>query len=194
MGFSISWLAIKTEDLTGFFELAGVSPTTEADEWLESPISGGGWGQGWYLLQAQGCDHPMISGDSLSKLSALGEVIACSVEEHLMVSTAESWNQGSRNWRLIHNAQEGMYHLSADGDLPSHYASIKEELFSQQNSEGGEDADVDLVFEIPLEVARKLCGYKHDEDCTDWVPPGPVTFRSMTGVPEFSTKPWWKFW
>jgi hypothetical protein len=34
----------------------------------------------------------------------------------------------------------------------------------QQLADGGEDAEVDYIFEIPLKVAQALVGFKHDED------------------------------
>lgn len=194
MGLSLSWLAVKTDDLDRLFEIADIAPTAEADEWLESDFSGSGLQGGWYFLQAKGCDHPVISGDSLSKISTLGETIACSVEEHVMVSVAEGWNNGARSWTIAHNAQEGMLDLSADGRLPAHYEAIKDDFVAQQNAEGGEDADVDFIFDIPLQVARKICGYKHDEGSSPWVPPGPVAFNQRGASKSPSAKPWWKFW
>ena len=64
MGFSISWLAVKTDDLDQLFEMADVAPTSESDEWLVSKFSGSGLQHGWYFFQAPGCEHPIISGDS----------------------------------------------------------------------------------------------------------------------------------
>jgi hypothetical protein len=181
MGFSISWLAVRTDDLDRLFEMAGVTPTAESDEWLESEFSGSGLQDGWYFFQALGCDHPIISGDSLSQISTLGETVACSVEEHVMVSIAEGWCDGARSWKIAHNAQEGMFDLSADGELPAHFDAIKDDFVSQQNAEGGEDAGVDFIFDIPLRVAKKICGYKHDEGSPPWMPPGPVAF-TQTGA------------
>jgi hypothetical protein len=34
-----------------------------------------------------------------------------------------------------------------------------------QRAAGGDDADVDYIFEIPLKLAKELVGFKHDEDC-----------------------------
>ena len=194
MGFSISWLAVKTDDLEQLFEIAKVVPTTEADEWLESDFSGSGLQDGWYFFQAKGCDHPIISGDSLSKISTVGETIACSVEEHVMVSVAEGWNNGARSWLVVHNAQEGMFDLSAEGELPAPYDAIKEDYISQQNAEGGEDANVDFIFDIPLQVAKQICGYKHDDGSPPWVPPGPVAFTQLGASSAATAKPWWKVW
>jgi len=142
----------------------------------------------------KGCDHPIISGSSLSKISALGETIACSIEEHVMVSVAEGWISGTRSWSIGHDAQNGMFDLSSSGNLPAHYEGIKTELISQQNAEGGDDADVDYIFDIPLQVAEQICGYKHDEDSSPWVPPGPVAFTKSGTSRAPGGKPWWKVW
>lgn len=194
MGYSISWFAVRTDDLDQLFGMAEVSPTTVSDEWLESSLSGGGLQGGWYFFQAKGCDHPLISDNSLSRISTLGDTIACSVEEHVMVSTAEGWKDGARSWSIAHDAQEGIFDISADGELPDHFEAIKDELFARQNAEGGEDADVDFIFDIPLRVAKKICGYKHDERCLTWKPSGPVAFTQHRTSSATSAKPWWKFW
>lgn len=194
MGFSISWLAVKTDDPDRLFEIAGVAPTSEADESLESEISGSGLQGGWYFLEARGCEHRIISNDSLSKISALGETIACSVEEHVMVSTAEGWNNGTRCWSIVHDAQEGIFDLSSSGDLPADYDLIRSDYVAQQNAAGGDDADVDFVFEIPLQVAKRICGFKHDEGSAPWVAPGPVAFTQRRASGRTAAKPWWKFW
>jgi hypothetical protein len=34
-----------------------------------------------------------------------------------------------------------------------------------QLAEGGDNANVDYIFEIPLKVAQSLVGFKHDEVC-----------------------------
>jgi hypothetical protein len=52
-----------------------------------------------------------------------------------------------------------------------------------QLAEGGDDAGVDYIFEIPLKVAQSLVGFKHDENCAHLIggvqhPPG-VARRSL---------------
>ena len=43
-------------------------------------------------------------------------------------------------------------------------AAIQIEMENAQRAEGGDDADVDYIFEIPLKVAQTLVGFKHDEN------------------------------
>lgn len=47
----------------------------------------------------------------------------------------------------------------------SPFASIRRELDEAQYGEGGDDANMDYIFDIPLKVAQTLVGFKHDEAC-----------------------------
>jgi hypothetical protein len=43
--------------------------------------------------------------------------------------------------------------------------AIREQMQQQQLAECGDAAEVDYLFEIPLEVVKSLVGFKHDEIC-----------------------------
>ena len=60
-----------------------------------------------------------------------------------------------------------MYHLEAQGQLPPNFESIRSECLAEQDAEGGEEAEVDFVFEIPTRLAREITGFKHDEAIAD---------------------------
>jgi hypothetical protein len=36
---------------------------------------------------------------------------------------------------------------------------------AKQKQEGGDEANVDYIFEIPLLVAKSITGFKHDQVC-----------------------------
>ena len=62
-----------------------------------------------------------------------------------------------------HNGGEkGLYHLDVAGDPPPELASIRASVVVEQDAEGGEDADVDLMFDVPTELSLTLCGYRFD--------------------------------
>ena len=180
MGFSISWLATRTENAEQLLKEAELSSTDEGDEWLEAEFSGGYLVNGWYFLHGQSCDSRIISEGSLSAVSSLGLTIACSVEEHVMASSAEGWLNGSRQWRIAHDAQKEMFDLEAVGELPEPFQAIREDLWAQQHAEGGADADVDFVFDIPLAVAQTLTGFKHDIGPSPWAGTGPVALAGQS--------------
>jgi hypothetical protein len=190
VGYSIAWIAAQTVDQLSLFGQAQVRPTDEPDEYFESPISGSALDGGWFLLVGQGCDHRLIDPSLLAALSARWPCVACSVEEHVMFSSAAFWRAGSQVWSALHDAQKGIYDLVASGQLPSSFAELRQSKFQQQEREGGQAANVDLIFDVPLLLAKELTGFKHDETPTSLAQPTPVAFIDETA----SARPWWKPW
>src|SRR5262249_47772900 len=72
---------------------------------------------------------------------------------------------GVRKWAISHEGENGPKGLSTEGDLPESFPPIKTEMEEAQRAAGGDDADVDYFFEIPLKVAHSIVGFKHDEAC-----------------------------
>lgn len=60
-----------------------------------------------------------------------------------------------------------------------------------QQNEGGQDAAVDLVFDVPLLLAKELTGFKHDEQPTVFER-APTAFRDLSAP--MRGRPWWKVW
>lgn len=81
-----------------------------------------------------------------------------------MASSSELWSGGIRKWWLSHEGDDGPKGLSVNGDPPASFVSIRDEMERLQRAEGGDEADVDYIFEIPLRVAQSIVGFKHDED------------------------------
>jgi hypothetical protein len=139
----------------------------------------------------KGCDHPLLSESSLSALSAESEVIACSVEEHVMFSSAERWTNGQRHWRVEHDAQQSIRHLATSGTLPVVYAEALRKAQEAQDAEDDNEAEVDFFFEVPLQLARDLAGFKHDEEIPD------VKYESFQVYDSASDnlrRKWWQVW
>jgi hypothetical protein len=75
------------------------------------------------------------------------------------------WSDGKRKWWLSHEGENGPKGLSTDGELPESFPAIRKAMEQSQLAAGGDAADVDYIFEIPLKVAQSLVGFKHDEEC-----------------------------
>lgn len=82
-----------------------------------------------------------------------------------MASSSELWTNGHRRWWISHEGIEGPKGLNFSGSLPDVFKNIKAEMEATQIKNGGDRADVDYIFEIPLLVAKALVGFKHDEIC-----------------------------
>ena len=82
-----------------------------------------------------------------------------------MASSSEMWSGGQRKWWLSHEGGDGPKGLSTEGELPESFPAIRRDMEQLQVVEGGDNAEVDYIFEIPLKVAQLRVGFKHDENC-----------------------------
>lgn len=165
MGYSITWCAVREDGADQFLQRLGLSPTGATEESPESLISIAKLDTGWRIVWYNKYACPFLRPKDLGNISKDQEVIRCLVEEHVMASSSEMWSGGERKWWLSHEGEDGPKGLSAGGQLPASFPAIRKEMEEAQVAEGGDDAEVDLIFEIPLKVAQSLVGFKHDEDC-----------------------------
>jgi len=159
MGYAISWLAVKGKPAQEIREALGFRPTGEREEIPESEFSAVEMPNGWYLIVRNNYSAPVASDEAIRKLSASGcESVTCSVEEHVMVSTATGWENGRMKWSIVHDCDKGKRHLDVQGDLPPGFAAIRDTLLSKSKP------DVDYIFDIPVETAKSVTGYRYDGD------------------------------
>ena len=193
MGFSLSWNATRGIGADAALALQELAATGVDANYLESPVSAVSLEGGWLLVVASGCDHRITSASILAKLSVGCEVVACTVEEHVMFSSSELWSDGRRVWRVEHDAQLAFDHLIATGSPPDDFASTRAHFAAQQEAEGGAKAEVDFYFEIPLVLAQSRVGFKHDETSAESTD-GRFNVLSDFGTHNKSNRPWWQFW
>lgn len=165
MGFAVTWCAIREEGARKLLDDLGLLPTGEREEFPESLISSARLDTGWRVIWYNQYECPFLQSEVLSEISKGQQILVCHVEEHVMASSSESWCGGKRKWRVSHEGENGPNGLSADGDLPACFATIRGELERAQLAAGGDDADVDYIFDIPLRIAQSIVGFKHDENC-----------------------------
>lgn len=79
-----------------------------------------------------------------------------------MVSVAAGWKNGEKVWSIKHDAQQGIEHLESTGEPPG-FGMISAALRLKQATAGGKKADVDYIFDIPVETAESLTGFRHDK-------------------------------
>lgn len=163
MGYSIAWIAVRGKSKDEILAQLSLADTGEPDEANESPVSGAALPDGGYLLFFKDMAHPATQAPGMRRLSAGCEALGCQVEEHVMASAAFLYKHGAKVWDVVHLAEEGLYHLEVNGAPPPLLDTIHTEMKATQDEEGGNDADVDCLFEVPLMLATALCGYRHDE-------------------------------
>lgn len=161
MGYSLSWMAVKGKPPQAVRDELSFQMTEEREEIPESELTAVEMPSGWYLIVSNHTEQ-VVSDAAMRRLSSSGcELVTCFVEEHVMVSRATGWKDGQLRWAVTHDAQRGLLHLDVQGELPAEFAAIRDRKFAEQ---AADDCDGDWLFEIPVETAHSVVGYRHDED------------------------------
>ena len=171
MGFKISWLGFSGKNKDEVLKALNLVDTGVHDEANESPVSVASIPNGWTIVWFDQFDHPFSEDKELRPLSMGCTLVAVQVHEGIMFSAAELYRDGARAWSASHDAQQGIYNLHTDGALPHAFEEIRARLTVEQDREGGKDAQVDCIFDIPVELAQSICGFRHDRFSFDWGEP-----------------------
>src|SRR5262245_42205659 len=195
MGYSIAWVAFKNVTPEVGLARLGLYSTGRLAPYAESEFTGHALRDGWFLVVARGGDHPLVSAGSLAVLSEGAEAVACSVEEHVMCSSAERWVRGQNVWRIAHDAQQSIRHLKTTGALPSTYPQALREAAVRQDAEDAGPGAVDFFFEVPLQVAKVMTGFKHDEAIAglDYAR-FPAYAAAKPRATNAGRRKWWQIW
>jgi hypothetical protein len=192
MGFAVSWVAISGKEPQRVLEELGLARTGEKEEFPESELTCASLPGSWFLVCVNEFDSPITSERVLSSLSVGCKLVSCQIEEHIMLSSATCYSNGSQSWRVEHDAQQSIYHLSTIGSPPPQLAEAHAKLQQEQDNAGGAGADVDYIFDVPVVVAQAITSYRHDMDIEGAdSEPFEVLRQAVTAR---QTKPWWKLW
>lgn len=162
MGFHVCWVAIRGKPAPAVYASFRLQPTSEVEEYPESPLVGAALPNGWTVVFANDPEElPILEPAPLAEHSIGCELVACLVEEGAMVSAAVEFRDGNEVWWASHDSSKNLENLAERGTFPPQYASIKEDHFLKQRAPG---AGADYVFDVPVELARSIVGFRHDED------------------------------
>src|SRR5215510_3208060 len=169
MGYNISWIGFNGISKDEVLRLLGATDTGVIDEANEAPFSGAEIPGGWFILFSN--DFDFASEEALASLSSNCNVVACQVSEAVMVCIAYAYSHGTKQWTILHSAQKGIRDLVVSGSPPFVFEQIRERLSLEQEARGGESAGVDYFFDIPVETAEAICGFRYDRWKFEWGEP-----------------------
>ena len=198
MGFAISWLAVKGKSPAAVAQELGLTPTGEITDYAEALFTGRTLSVGWFLLVIDAFEHEFVKPAVLAALSCNCDVVACSIEEHVGFCSSELWRRGTQVWRIEHDSQTSVEHISHSGSPPNGFTAIEKSFSERQREAGGKESHIDYYFEIPLQTAKVAVGFKHDEanpDLEDFeVFSKPANSASTKPTSQRGKMPWWKLW
>ena len=157
MGFSASWIAVRGLKPDAALEALGLEIVSQGHAHPEGRYSLVELASGWTVVWFEDVDAAFKADGRI--LAQLGEAVACSVEEHVMVSEARGYVDGKEAWRVRRDADDD--DLETSGDVPARYAAIRDAALAEQAKDDNDD--VDLLWEVPPDLAKAICGFRHDE-------------------------------
>ena len=163
MGYSLAWMAVKGKSPQVVREELGFRETGEREELPESELTATELSNGWYLIVSNRNER-VVGDDELQQLSSNCEIATCFVEEHVMCSYATAWKNGHRCWSIFHNGQHQPNNLETSGVLPPEFNSILSSMQTKQSEADSGREGVDYIFEVPVELAKNIAGYRHDRE------------------------------
>jgi hypothetical protein len=168
MGFSISWLGFRDCEIKDAAALFGREIGDQSED-FDAPTNAYASEKNWAIIIRSYCSFPYPSDQALAELSEAREIISVHVEEHVMFAHAEFWRDGKAIWKVWHGGDENVRDFHAIGEFPASFETLKQQYFAKQDEEDAGGAEVDLIFDLPLDLAAELTGFRHDEGAPDRV-------------------------
>jgi len=185
MGIALTWVAVEALPPGTALSRLSLSRTGRSCAFPFQGVAGLRLPSGWYLVAASGCAHRVAHSASLAALSASCRVVACTVEEHVNLATAELWQDGVRAWKVQHQGDEDSQRITHEGAVPRRF----HDLLATVEPEGSSNPGGHVHMDIPLLLAQDLTGFRHDDAGPHLG--GPV-FEQLSDLQPRA--PWWKFW
>ena len=161
MGYHISWIGFQNRSLKEISARIGLAETGAREHLPESDILAISLASGWHIIFFNNPLPKELKNANLEQLSRVVDIVTCLVEEASMVSMSSSYVNGVKQWRVAHDSERGHTNLEAQGNPPSGYPEIRDKLLAKQNAAGPNG--VDYVFDVPINLARHLTGFRHDD-------------------------------
>jgi hypothetical protein len=109
-------------------------------------------------------DFGFPTPERMALISADGTALAVSADDRSMFSVVRGYERGQAVFAIEHDGgSQGVRHIETAGKIPREWAAIFERTSLEQDKEDQGAAEVDLMFDAPMELAAALCGYRHDK-------------------------------
>jgi hypothetical protein len=175
LGYNMSWILVDEITEEALYDCLDLAPTGEMPDRYDLgtsyvPLAGAVLKSGWCAVFAK---YALVMDATvgktptpLTRLPAKSRCITCVVLEHAMVSYASLWQGGHPVWEIWHDSGQGRSHLEARGDLPVAFKEFCDTAMKKQRAEDAHDKPggwgVDYVFDVPIDTAASVVGYRHD--------------------------------
>ena len=159
MSAPVGWIGVQGLDRQRILEATGLEEALPGKR-----LKALTWSlpNGWAFLMT--FDFGFPTPERMAALSAEGRAIAVSADDRIMMSVVRGYERGKAVFAIEHDGgQHGRRHMAVAGTPPAEWPGILSRLGQEQDEEDRGAGEVDCLFDAPLDLAKALCGYRHDE-------------------------------
>jgi hypothetical protein len=167
MSFDVSWAAFNLIRKQEVLAAAGLQDTGQRDEAHEAPFSCAEMSNGWTVLFVNDSTYTY---KNTAVLSANHAVLSVVVQEYVPLSMASFHVRGEEVWSILHDGKADAFDLTFTGTVPPQTQAIRDRILAMQRSEG-KASRTDHLYDIPIELAETICGFRHDRWRFPWGQP-----------------------
>ena len=172
MGFAASWICARGLTLASALEALDLVETGQAAEPWRTPFSCAELPGGWLAITSTNPDWMLPQ--KVQTLSTGGPAVGCFMSDYVMNSGACAYEQGKQVWWVLHEPEEGITNLTHGGKPPARFETLLAKALKDHEAYTPDPHEVDFVFDVPIDLAVSICGFRPDDD-----PPEGVAFKEL---------------
>ncbi|HKR87369.1 MAG TPA: hypothetical protein VJS38_04280 [Phenylobacterium sp.] len=155
MGANLNWLAVQGVDKVDLLERLGFVEAGLSSDELNVPVACAVLPKSWVVIASwgKGLDLDRL----LPRASAGTLALGGEMDDRVMFSQLGAFQDGAPAWAVTHDPDRGLDNVTVQGEPPGLLAQVRAELVAEQAGDGFED--VDYMFEAPVRLSERLCGY-----------------------------------
>lgn len=178
MGITLAWMALQEGKKEDLLERLGLEEIGETSEDIGPDFAYGETSEGWSILVMK--DPPSDTDETMAAAAPEGASLYGFMSETVMFSELRGYVDGRKSWSVIHEPEKDARAI-VHGKPPEPFNHIKQELEAEQAAAG--DKQVDYLFDLPMELAARLSGYRPAQGGVDWlVLSGKTTRKGQPGA------------
>lgn len=181
MGAHLNWLAVQGADKADLLERLGFVEAGLVSDELNVPVACAVLPENWLVIASWG--KGLNLDDLLARASTGTLALGAEMDDRVMFSQLGAFQDGAPAWAVTHDPERDPDDVMVQGEPPRLLAEVRAELAAEKAKDGFDD--VDYMFEAPVRLAERLCGYHPEAPLpVEWTILEPIG-RTRRPLPDF---------
>ena len=163
MGFTNTWIGFQGLGRAEALARVGLVEDEDAEDFFIGEL-----GNGWTILVGEQENLGFGGALRMAALSDGRTLVSADVADKVGICSAHAYRDGVRLWAALRDpdAIDAPFGLAVEGELPAELEAVRDRLIARQREADAAGERVDHMWEMPLDFAEALTGFRHD--VIDW--------------------------